>query len=355
MPSNPQIQTLYPETLDRWFPLERQNYYVSLLVGRVGFTRRRAECFVRLWAYLLLKQQLASGRMAGPPLTELTLPDDFISCTHREAAALFYARQEKGSDRSAGLMLDKLLDLRVVEKQFDGNTSCLKINISLNLILPKAIETPQSPESLQFQTDAFDPRCDAIPVASFLARNYTWMNNTANPLRIAKCLREWARQYPTGMRVLRRCDNHHPVGFYIFYPTAKESEDCFFQSPTNSLYLTSDRETDLIKIAPLGDPNCTSVFVRSWTIDPPYNRTFQLCQLLEDAKQTLQRMQADFPNLCDLYSLIIHPSYEDLVNALGFQRISQDPLLSIHWMYLSIDRFLALDIQKALSATALTI
>lgn len=346
------LQSLYPENLDRWFPPERQNHYVSLLVGRVGFTRRRAECFVRLWGYLLLKQQLASGSIVKPPLKELSLPDGFVSCTHREAAALFYAQKEKGSDRSAGLMLDKLLDLRVIEKQFDGNTICLKINISLDLIPSNSIPT-LSPVSLQFQTDAFNPRCDAIPVASFLGRNYTWMNNnTANSRRIASCLREWAQQYPTGMRVLRRCDNLHPVGFYIFYPTAKESEECFFESPMNSLYLTSDRETDLIRIAPIGDPNCTSVFVRSWTIEHPYNQKAQMCQLLEDAKQTLRRMQADFPNLCDLYSLIIHPSYESLVNALGFQRISQDPLLSIYWTYLSIDRFLALDIEEALSTTA---
>ncbi|NEP46313.1 MAG: hypothetical protein F6K35_46795, partial [Okeania sp. SIO2H7] len=48
--------TIIPDQLNQWFPHHRQQEYVSLLMGRVGLTRRRAECFVRLWAYVWLKQ-----------------------------------------------------------------------------------------------------------------------------------------------------------------------------------------------------------------------------------------------------------------------------------------------------------
>ncbi|MGB6169359.1 MAG: hypothetical protein WBF52_17375, partial [Geitlerinemataceae cyanobacterium] len=115
-----------------------------------------------------------------------------------------------------------------------------------------------------------------------------------------------------------------------------------------SLHLSSARANDPILMAKPGDPNCTSVFIRSWAIDRPYNQTPQVCQLLADAQQTLKKMQTDFPNLCDLYALIFHPSYEPLIEALGFQKISQDPQKSIYWVYLAIDRFLELDFKLAL-------
>ena len=59
-------------------------------------------------------------------------------------------------------------------------------------------------------------------------------------------------------------------------------------------------------------------------------------------------MQKDSPNLCDLYTLIIHPSYEKMSYAVGFQKTSSDSQLSVYWMYLALDRFLALDIKEAL-------
>jgi hypothetical protein len=339
-------EKLYPENLDRWFPSDRQNHYTVKLMGRVGFTRRRAECFVRLWAYLFLKQQLDAGKTIKPPLHELSLPDGLIPCTHREAAALFYAHQERGSERAAGMMLDKLSALHLVTKQFDGNTICLQINP-----LPDLSETSTPEPEIQFQVDAFNPRTDTIPIANFLARNYNWMNNnTATiPQHIARWLRTWAQGYATGMRVLRRSDNLHAIGFYVFYPTAPASEGCFFQPPSQSLHLSSARETDPILMAKLGDPNCTSVFIRSWAIDRSYNQIPQVCQLLADGQQTLKQMQADFPHLCDLYGLIFHPSYEPLIDALGFQKISQDPQRSIYWAYIPIDRFLELDFDRALS------
>ncbi len=335
-----------PELIDRWFPLEQQRSYISMLIGRVGLTRRRAECFVRLWIYLLLKQQQELGDRLGKPLTQLQLPKGFVACTHREAAEVFYGDKDRGSDRAAGMMLDKLLALGLIEKQFDGN--CLYQIRSL----PNLTSSPQPVEAVKLKLDDFNPRTDAVPVASFLARNYNWMNNntTAVPLKIAKLLRCWAAKYPTGMRVLRRCDTSHPVGFYIFYPTSPESEINFFLPPSKSLHLSSVSEIDPLKMAtPQENPDCTSLLVRSWMIDTPYKNWQNVHVFLEDAQKTLMRMQADFPNLCDFYNMLIHPRYEELAEALGFQKLGSDPKLPVYWLYTAVDQFLALDIEELVS------
>jgi hypothetical protein len=64
-------------------------------------------------------------------------------------------------------------------------------------------------------------------------------------------------------------------------------------------------------------------------------------------------MLEDFPNLCDLYTLIIHPSYEDLASTLGFQKTGSNTQLSVYWMYLALDRFLDLDIETKVSSVHL--
>ena len=48
-------------SIDEFLDVEHRRRYVALLKGRVGLTRRRAECFVKLWAYLLLKQHSELG------------------------------------------------------------------------------------------------------------------------------------------------------------------------------------------------------------------------------------------------------------------------------------------------------
>ncbi len=338
-----------PEVIDQWFPIEQQRNYVSMLVGRVGLTRRRAECFVRLWIYLLLKQQHEVGIRLRQPLTQLQLPKGFVACTHREAAELFYAHKDRGSDRAAGMMLDKLLALGLIEKQFDGN--CL---YQIRYLPPPLCSKPA--EAVQIKIDAFNPRTDAVLVANFLAHNYNWMNNTttAVPHKIAKRLREWAGKYPKGMRVLRRCDTSHPVGFYCIYPTATESEVNFFLPPSKSFHLCSALDSDPLKMAIPGDPDCNSILVRSWMLDAPHRNWNNVCRFLEDVQKTAVSMQTDFPNLCDLYTRLIHPRYEDLAQALGFQKLGGDPKISIYWIYTPVDRFLALNIKEAISKLEFT-
>lgn len=333
-------------SINEFFDLEHQRRYVALLKGRVGLTRRRAECFVKLWAYLLLKQHSELG-IVNEPLTELDLPSGFVACTHREANELFYAEEDRGSERAAGMMIDKLVALGLIEKEFDGNNICIRICPTLTDL----DNSTQVAEQVELVTDNFNSRTDAIPVATFLARQYDWMNKktTAAPQKIARKLRSLGKQYSKGMRVLRRCDTQAPVGFYILYPVASESEENFFLPPSKSLHLSTASTTDPFNIAEPGDKDCTFLFIRSFQIDSQYLQHSSLCQLLEDARQNFITMQTDFPNLCDLYTLIINPFAHSLALAMGFQKTTQDPIMSLYWMYMPLDKYLTLDIEQAIS------
>lgn len=100
-------------------------------------------------------------------------------------------------------------------------------------------------------------------------------------------------------------------------------------------------------MALLGDLNCQSVFIRSWMIDSQYLSEYRI-SFIEDIQKVLVEMQTDSPNLCDLYILMIHPCYEKQALALGFHKTNSDSHLSVYWMYLALDRFLALNIKEAL-------
>jgi hypothetical protein len=332
--------------LELWLNRDRQEQMLERLTLRVGLTRTRAECFLRLWIYLAVKAQRGQNPQIKPPLLELTLLDRPVSCSHREAAELFYSDRDRGSDRSAGMMLDKLAALGLIRKEFDGNISRIEI-------LPIATELePEKTAAVEIRIEPFDPRCDAIPVANLLATNYNWMNrNTeATPHRIVQILRQWAGQYAKGMRVLRRQDNLNPIGFYLLYPTAAISVANFFTAPSKSLHLSAIADLDPFVMAQSGDLDCTSVYIRSWAIDRDYIDRYRV-PLIEDTQKTLIEMQVDFPNLCDVYTMIIHPTYEQQATALGFQSMSRDRQLSLYWMYLPVDRFLALNIASCFPLT----
>ncbi|WP_084448964.1 hypothetical protein [Picosynechococcus sp. PCC 7117] len=334
------------QELEHWFPTTQKQALLTQLKQVVGLTRVRAEYFLRLWIYLLVKAKLTHEPQLQPPLTELQTQFGAIICTHREAAELFYGDQEKGGDRAAGMMLDKLAALGLIRKYFDGNTTCIEI-----LPLPQQVLSAETDEVVSLTLGEFNPRCDAIPVANLLAVNYNWMNknNDAVPHRIARLLRQWGQQYPRGMRVLRRVDNQNPVGFYLLYPTAPRSDVNFFRPAKKALHLSTMAAVDPFTLATVGDETCVSVFIRSWVIDPTYLTAYRLTFLV-DAQQTLRKMQGDFPNLCDLHTLIIHPSYAQLATTLGFQPTQQGDLGSIHWMYQALDRFLVLDIATAIAS-----
>ncbi|MBW4541745.1 MAG: hypothetical protein KME43_21755 [Myxacorys chilensis ATA2-1-KO14] len=333
-----------PERLNELFPIEQQRNYIRMMQGRGGLTRQRAEYFVRLWAYLLLKQREEMDGCLPRSLDQLSAPEGLVACTHREAADVFYSNKERGSDRAAGLMIDRLAALGLLDKRYDGQTLSLQIRS-----LPE-LEIQASKEPIQFLADNFNPRTDAISVANLYARNYAELVRDGEArAKIARALRTWSHSYPVGMRVLRRTDNLNVIAASILFPVATESESYFFQSPSKSFYLTTDAEVDPIQMAALGDESCTSVYIRAWVIDPSYMNGTTLYQLLEDTKQTLIRMQDNYPGICNLYSLILHPMYEELRRVLGFERICQDSQRSYTWIYLAIDRFLEIDTKKALS------
>jgi len=331
-----------PPDLQQWLPNALHQRYEAILLRRVGMTRRRADCFIRLWLHLFLKDCQTRRVLPSPPLTELTFPQNWVECGCREAAEVFYRNQERGSDRSAGMMLDKLVALGLLKKQFDGNYTQIQIQP-----IPELLEHSDPQDAAMVCPDQFDPRCDAIPIANLLASNYNWLNRNTNaiPYRIANILRDWAAIYATGLRVLRRCDNQNPVGFYALYPIVRSSEVKFFEPASQGLHLSQVADVDPFIIAQPGDPQCRTVFVRSWMIDSSYRDQAQV-QFLQDAQQTLKTMQKDFPNLCDMYTLVIHPSYAELGRLLGFQKITTDPKLPLYWMYQAVDRFLTLDMRS---------
>ncbi|MBW4506336.1 MAG: hypothetical protein KME64_07480 [Scytonematopsis contorta HA4267-MV1] len=336
----PEFQTIQTrKALQQWLPKEEYQRYITLLMQRVGMTQRRAECFVQLWLYLFLKDCQTHKSSLLPPVTELAFPQGWVECSCREAAELFYEDQERGSDRSAGMMLDKLEALGLIRKTFNGN--CTQIEIQS---LPELLFKVTTEARVCVKPDAFDPHSDAIPIANMLASNYNWLNHNTDALayRIANILRDWTSLYSTGMRVLRRDDNQNPVGFYALIPIARESEIKFFSPPKQGLHLSQATSVDPFEIAQSGDKSCRSVFVRSWMIDNLYRKDAQI-SFLEDSQKTLALMKEDFPNLWDMYTLIIHPSYEELAIVLGFQKNGTEPKTSIYWMYQSVNRFLGLD------------
>ncbi|NJR50047.1 MAG: hypothetical protein HC780_11245 [Leptolyngbyaceae cyanobacterium CSU_1_3] len=333
-----------PEQLDTLFSHERQRAYAEMLQYRGGLTRRRAEYFVKLWAYLLLKQRQELEGHLPNPILHLEPPDGLIACTHREASELFYGNKDRGSDRAAGMMIDRLSALGLIEKQYDGQTLYLQIRSLPELTLLKVTEP------IELWMDHFNPRTDAIPVATLIARSYTELvRNGTMIAKTARVLRTWAQENPAGMRVMRRSDNLNVVGASVLYPVNSESEFNFFQPPSKSFYLTTDTPIDPFKLATIGDPNCTSVFIRAWVIDSSFISGDSIHKLLEDTQATLIQMQSDFPELCDLYALSVHPVYEEIRRVLGFEKICQDMQRSHAWIYLAIDRFLSIDIKQALS------
>ena len=338
--------------IDEWFSPQQRKPLVDQLSQQVGLTRTRADYFIKLWVYLLAKQHYEETSSYEQPIEHLERLKEPVGCSHREAAMLFYEGRAEGSDRAAGMMLDKLAALGLIAKHFDGNVTRIAITLQPEKLQPHA-PTSNSASATTLVTDDFDPRCDAVPVANLLALNYGWMNQSMGrkleivPHRITRLLRRWANTYATGMRVLRRTDNLNAVGFYLLYPVAPQSEVNFSKSPNKGLHLASAKEVDPFILAAPGDTDCTAVFIRSWMIDPDYLATYRAL-FLADAQATLRKMQTDFPMLCDLHTLIIHPSYEAMALALGFQKIGlqNNRDTQIYWMYQALDRYLDLDIEQ---------
>lgn len=326
--------------INLWFPPVHQDRYIQHLVGQSGLTRRQATCFVRLWGYAHLQQGQA------PPITGLSGHVGTFDCSHSQAADLFYSDHHRGSERSAGMMIDQLVTKHLVRREpFDGGPTRLRLQIP-DSFLPKE----SSAQGTQLYADAFNVRTDASLVAAFLEESYSWVSQRSEvtSFKITKVLRQWATQYPHGLRVLRKVADDEPVGFAAFFPTHPDSEEKFHRPPSVSLHLSTLDDQDPIQVAAPGDERCYAVFVRGWQIHLHYWNYATACQLLQDSQATLTQMQEGYPNLCDIYTITIHPRLEALALALGFRAMKADPHSSLRWYYTPLDHFLRLDVDEAL-------
>lgn len=287
-----------------------------------------------------------SQALINGTLLELTVMRAEIPCSHREAADVFYANSERGSDRSAGMMLDELVKLKLLSRNFDGNMSTIYIRPLANI--DHGLK-PSQPTVLV--TDDFNPRVDAVFAAQLLATHYGWLaaDESVTAYRINQALRRWSNLYAKGIRVLRQVPSSKLVGIYSLFPTTASSNRHFFAPPSNSLYLSTERDDDPVSMATPGDEDCSAVFIRSWAIDTPCLSQQSVQQSFLDMRQTLISMGADFPNVCDLYALSINPETEAIAQAIGFQKTVQDPDLPLAWLYMPLDQFLGLDIEGAIA------
>ncbi|WP_017299426.1 hypothetical protein [Nodosilinea nodulosa] len=325
--------------INHWFPSEVQRRYVDQVTGQSGLTRRQAICFVRLWAYACYQKDQSPLQTLSPEVNQLT-------CSHSEAADLFYADQARGSERAAGLMINQLVRKHLVKRTtFDGYPSQLSLQIPPSFL-------PQTPpdKPTEVKADAFDARRDAPLVASFMDESYSWVSQRTEgaSFKITRVLRRWATQYPQGLRVLRQVTDAAPVGFAAFYPAHPDSEAMFHSPPSASLHLVTLNDADPIQLAASGDPDCYVVFVRAWQFKPEYWSYSNVCEFLADSQATLSAMQQEFPNLSDIYTITIHPSLEAFAAALGFKPMKADLASSLRWYYIALDNFLALDVDETL-------
>ncbi len=337
-------KALKPNEVEEWFPLDVQTKYIEHIVHQPGLkiTLRQATYFVRLWGYGYLMQR----GMDHAPISTLKRQVSSFYCSHRDAADLFYT-QTQGTHRAAGQMLDKLASKNLLRRgEADGVATRLSLNI------PHSFEIVEDDEDDTFYPDSFDPRNDSTLVANILENVYSYDSERPESMlhSIKRGLRQWARQYPEGLRVLRRSSNKEPIGFAALLPAHPDSEEKFDLSPSRSLHLSrlDVREEDPIKIATKGDPDCYTVFVRSWQIQFNVWTYENACEFIKDSQMTLRNMRDNFPNLSDLYTIAIHPLSEDFALTLGFRMTKADPDSSLRWLYMPLDRFLELDYEDLL-------
>lgn len=296
---------------------------------------------MRLWGFAHLQQENTQ-----PPVTDLSSYVDTFVCSHSEAADLFYCDHRRGSDRSAGMMIDQLVAKHLVRREpFDGGPTRLSLQIP-DSFLPKEAQS----HSVDLYPDGFNARNDASLVAAFLEESYSWVSQRleTTSFKITKVLRQWATQCPDGLRVLRKGVDDEPVGFAALFPTHPDSEEKFHLPPSVSLHLSTLDSDDPIQVALPGDEGCYAVFVRSWQIHSLYWNYATACQFVQDSQVTLRQMQTVYPNLCDMYTITIHPQLEAFALALGFKGMKADSSSSLRWYYTPLDRFLELDVDEAL-------
>ncbi len=336
--------SIRPGDVLQWFPEKQQQRYANHLIGKSGLTPTQARHFVRLWGYGYLLQH-------GPehaPIT--TLPGRISSffCSQSEAAALFYP-DGQGAPRSAGLMINKFVEKQLVKRdRFSGS----KTRISLSI--PDNFELADSHQPGTLYADAFNPRQDIPHIARLLEGLFSFDDKRPTSMlnNLRRGLRQWYDRYPTGLRVLRlTAKNNTPIGFSTIFPIHPDSEIIFDLPPSQSLHLSRlhANTPDPIQFAPPGDRQCHIAYIRSWEIHRDFWNRDNVILMTQDTQNTLKQIHTDYPELSEVYSIAIHPRLAALATTLGFESMTPDPNTSLCWLYISLDSFLALDVEQVLT------
>jgi hypothetical protein len=332
---------LLVKNVEEWFPTENQKRYIDAIIGQSGLTRKQATCFVRLWGYAIWQQA-----QPHEPLTALSQQVATVVCSHRDAADLFYYDQNRGGERAAGLMIDQLVGKNLVKREpFDGGPTRLSLQVP-DTFIPQEMQS----HHISLYTDTFHVRNDTPFVAALLEESYTWISQQAEApsFQITKGLRQWHQKCPANLRVLRTEANHDPIGFAAIYPIHENSEVNFHRPPSQSLYLSTPNPIDPMQFASPGDETCYIAFVRAWQIAWPHWNYSSVSLFLKDTQDTLRQMLEQYPNLSDVYTIAIHPRLELLASILGFKQMRADPNSTLRWIYMPLERLIALDVDEVL-------
>ena len=327
-----------PEAVDTWFPLKYQQQHANHITGQCGLTPTQARHFVKLWAYGHAKHHGSDT----DTIEVLERKIDSFFCSHREAALLFYGASQ-GSTRSAGLMLDKFVAKQLVRREsFQGSTTRLSLHI------PEGFDLFKDCQFQEIYTDQFDPRNDTSFVAMMLEELFVFDVERPKTLlqNFRRMLREWAKRYPEGLRVLRySLKNNRPIALSTVFPIHPDSEICFDLPPSEGLYVTKLHlgVEDPIQFPSKNSSECHVAYIRGWNIHKDFWNYENALRLFKDTQESLRKMQNKFPNLSDLYTISLHPRMADFALNLGFELMVSDPDTSMSWLYMPLDKFLAID------------
>ena len=343
------LHELKPEEVGIWLPLAHQQRYARHITGQRELSPVQAGHFVRLWGYSCLKRN-------GPPYKPIQtldnkLYDSPFFFSHEDACKLFYADKKNGSSRAAGLMLDKFADDKrklIKCRRFQGTKT------EIRLTVPSEFELPADDPKEEIYADGFNCRKDLLHVTELLRELYSVNNRLPESelvLSIRQGLRNWAKRYPKGLRVIRRASDREAIGFATVMPVASESAHKFCSPPHESLHLSrfSRDAEDPIQIATPDDSDCYIAYIRSWQIHPGLWTYENVLALLEETKKMLRLIHADYPELSEIYSMTIHPRQEEFALTLGFKTSSSSRASALRWLYIHLDTFLELDSESILS------
>lgn len=352
-------QTNNPYEVDIWFPPQYRKPYVEHLIGlsykdSPAFTPSQAEYFVRLWGYGYLQQEGARSA----PIEFLSPNIKPFRCSYREAADLFYGKDERES-RSGGNMLDKFCSMQFARRKSSsgaGNRSRIRLMNLEGLILPNHRKSQENHQQNKIYAAQFDTRNDREDAVTFVDALYALDPNFPDSVQknIKGGLKAWAKRYPQGMRVIRYVDHENgkpeeTIGLVAVFPVHEESENVFDESPRNSFYLGTFSKglQDPIRYAEQGD-ECESACIRCWQLKPERWTLANALLLFNETQSILREMHGEYPDLEIIYSIPIHETLQKFALSIGFKLKRTRNQQDLYWLYIELDRFLAIDGDKAL-------